>query len=152
VDRLLMLLTGKPPRGTLPFAGRRMSLWARHRSTAAATRLFRWRPAARRCASGKRPVLPYVMGPMTTRPIPKPLDVYQAHAMTRLVIAAAVCDAVILAIGIQLGYTNLQMYAVLFAEMLLLGGGIAGLLLRSPILICTAAGTSFMLIGAHWLS
>ncbi|MGW8849499.1 hypothetical protein ACWGNE_17135 [Streptomyces xiamenensis] len=74
---------------------------------------------------------------MTTRPIPTPVDVYQAHAMTRLVIAAALCDAVILAIGIQLGYTNLQMYAVLFAEMFLLGGGIAGLLLRSPILLYT---------------
>ncbi|MFB7899927.1 hypothetical protein ACFC1B_26775 [Streptomyces xiamenensis] len=67
-------------------------------------------------------------------------------------IAVALCDAVILAIGIQLGYTNLQMYAVLFAEMLMLGGGIAGLLLGSPILTSTAAATSFLLIGAHWLS
>ncbi|GAA2377882.1 hypothetical protein [Streptomyces carpaticus] len=89
---------------------------------------------------------------MTKRDIPSPIDVSQAHAITRLVIAAALCDAVILAIGIQLGYTNLQMYAVLFAEMLLLGGGIAGLVLRSPVLIRTALGTSFMLIGAHWLS
>lgn len=110
------------------------------------------RSAARRRVSGKKLVLPYVMGTMMTRPIPAPIDVRQARTMTRLVIKAALCDAVILAIGIQLGYANLQMYAVLFAEMLMLGGGIAGLLLGSPVLTFTAAATSLMLIGAHWLN